>query len=313
VKNKGSWLALAAVGVVGAVWYVARTSQHSDSVGAGIDDLRRIAAATSGTKIPLAAQKDAANRADAARNDAAGTIDNGPQRPKPADASPNENQSSEATATAARAKALASARGTAARPQSALPSKGAAAAAPTREQLREQAATTYGAFLDGRSLDATAKNKVLDAIADYQLALRNSITQMMTQGGTPADIAQLRAQATAQYNQQVTDVLGGDGIRDLNQFGYTQQFVPLAQDFAARCAAQGVPISPNVVTSLAQNFSQNLTDPNYAPPDEAAARRNSEFQVKHDALALEQASRVLTPQQLELFKQLLAEHPWYHH
>jgi len=188
--------------------------------------------------------------------------------------------------------------------------QGFSATATSGQQMRQVAEQTYAPFFDARSVDPATREKVIDATVAFQSALRESISRMLTSGGTPADIAPQRAEASARYQKQISELLGPDGVEALNQFGYMQPFVPIAQDFASRCASQGTPLTAANTMTVASIFSQNLVDPSYTPPTQATAQNLPQYLQGREAAAFAQAEKVLTPRQMEIFKRMWAEHPW---
>lgn len=157
-----------------------------------------------------------------------------------------------------------------------------------------------------KNTDLPARDEVLRLVSDVeaeQLAiLKESVHQGL--GGTEASA--LRSAAMDRFQKGIIGTLGEqDGEYFLDLFG-ASPFVPLAEDFARTCSDRGIPIDPSTVAAITLDLKRNLQNPAFPHPD----LRTSAGIPVNESKAFEQARTLLTPPQMELFKQYWATRPF---
>lgn len=106
------------------------------------------------------------------------------------------------------------------------------------------------------------------------------------------------------FRQGNLERLGAERGEAFNALFFAAPYLPVAEDFAARCAAQGEAPSPATLTAIAITL-RRLPDPEYT-----AAPRRPDGTLVAEELAMTEAAKVLTPGQLRIFKEVWAEKPY---
>ncbi len=170
----------------------------------------------------------------------------------------------------------------------------------------QQAANDTDLFFKTVPLEATMRDNLVARLARLYQANADLLDASRAQGLSHADASKLRAELTKGYQTDVIAQLGDQQGRYFLELTGAARFVPIAEDFAARCAAQGEPLSLSTLAAVAINLSKNIQDPSL-PQSTAKAPHGLPFM---ESEAIKAATPILTPQQLEIFKTLWSEHPY---
>ena len=102
------------------------------------------------------------------------------------------------------------------------------------------------------------------------------------------------------------DLLGPDTFAVYRDYSLSLAYRPLVQTAADLCAANGVEMPPATVEALAWALVTNKAKPSLYTKDATLNEQLYESIKKSDARAVDVAKSVLTPAQLEFFRQALA-------
>lgn len=190
----------------------------------------------------------------------------------------------------------------------ALPTKdsGAPEPAPMASPAHFGAASTqalgqrYAGFFEAHQVSSEQQQRVIATMAADIDAVMDIADISREKGLSPQEQSKLRMQTMEDSSAKLIAILGEDEAKALREYGALLPFRPTAENFAQRCAATGDPISSNTIESVAKALSGSpvLSASN---PDAVAT------QAKLNAAAVSRLSSSLTPAQLEIFKQILAE------
>ena len=151
-------------------------------------------------------------------------------------------------------------------------------------------------------VDAEKQHQVERIVVDHELEDWDVVRVGRAHGLTMAEISTLRDEALSRFHQAVVDILGPDQGQNFLALNRASQFVPLAEEFAARCAALGEPLAPAAVGAAAIIFSKNLSNPAYPVRPGASSTLEEE--------AMKEARKSLSAAQLEAFRKMWAERPY---
>lgn len=170
-------------------------------------------------------------------------------------------------------------------------------------QSLEQKLALYFQVADS---DSATREKLLQIETAAQMEW-DEISRLGRENGlSTRAIAQLRRESQQIHTQEIYDLLGQEAGQYFLDSRYATMFSPITDDFAARCAAAGVPVSPSVRNDIAINFSKNLRNPAIL----AGYPKLPDGSLLADRDAVQRASAVLNPAQLTIFKQILSERPY---
>lgn len=167
---------------------------------------------------------------------------------------------------------------------------------PRRDALLRQRRDLGAAlFFQATPVDDATRSNLLQAISKYENAILQDPMVSLPEN-----------EAYKNFKQEVCDALGAERGHYFIKLRADSLFVPIAEDLAARCAADGDPTPPSAIAAITMTLAENLHDPLYPRP--LLMRPDgvplSEYQAYKDA------AKVLTPRQMNVFKQLWAEHPY---
>lgn len=157
-------------------------------------------------------------------------------------------------------------------------------------------------FFQISPVDAAKQDELVRIAADHYLEDRDVRRVGREQGLTMADISALRHETLHRFDQAVIDSLGPEQGQNFIALYGASQFVPLAEEFAARCAALGEPLPPTAVGATAIIFSKKLSNPAFPFTPAVLSTLDEE--------AMKEARKTLSAVQLEAFRKMLAERPY---
>jgi hypothetical protein len=174
-----------------------------------------------------------------------------------------------------------------------------------RATATNSAKSRVDGFFSGKSIDDATRQRVVSILTEEHLANLEIRKQSRLNGAGFEETERLLRENTKNAKAQLIEALGREEAEALAKYEAAGTYRPVAQDFAARCVSQGVGISPATTESIAAILTNALLH-------SKNAEGNPEFTKKRDETAMAEASKILNPQQLELFRQVLAERqrPW---
>lgn len=161
-------------------------------------------------------------------------------------------------------------------------------------------------FLERRGVFVERLTTAIKVVEEDEAEQQNLRTRSRSGEISASEYVSQLKQIGAQTNAELREALGTQTGGELIEYRNSFPFVPIAQQFAARCASAGAPLSDEAVSSIAIVISKyNVTASPSASPREVETLR-----AAYDPKAFTHASTILTPSQLEMFKQFWTEHPW---
>lgn len=161
-------------------------------------------------------------------------------------------------------------------------------------------------FLTAAQIDGAARERLLAGVVDYQAGFADITRIGREKGLSPEQTAKLRNELTTDFQGTVKDLLGAEQGAVFLEFYGAARFASIAEDFAHRCELVGAPLPPAATVAVAVSLSKNLIDPQF--PRQSVLLPNG-VSVEEDQ-AVRDLTRVLTPQQVVLFKKLWSERPY---
>ena len=103
------------------------------------------------------------------------------------------------------------------------------------------------------------------------------------------------------------EILGTQGANDYIDYDNALAVMPIAEDFAHRCDAAGLPISDDVVDQIAITILKFQTE---APVGAMSAEQADDVRRVKDPAAFGAAAKLLSPEQMALFSKMWSERRW---
>lgn len=174
----------------------------------------------------------------------------------------------------------------------------------------EAARGRYGAYFDQAGIPETARAKVIVALVNSDLTFRDIAALSKSEGMSKSDRLQLMNENSKNYIAQLQEALGSEGASAFLAYRASLPFQPAAQAFASRCASQGIAIPADTVDTVAVLLTHSQAY--RAAVLEKTPNGNWETLEHLEQRALTDASKILTPQQIVIFRQVLIEgyNPW---
>lgn len=173
-------------------------------------------------------------------------------------------------------------------------------------RLRQRVEDSLRLYFQAVETDAPTRERLIGLLIDSFLEGIDARQIGRAHGLSQDEMLQL---ALERHRRELADaqaILGEEAGRHFIDSYRAAQMVPIAEDFAARCAAAGAPIGPAVANRLAITFAVTLVSPEVLPK----LTRYPDGSIVFDRIALRRAAAVLNPTQLALFERFLAERPY---
>lgn len=170
----------------------------------------------------------------------------------------------------------------------------------TRERFERNLST----FFSAKNLDWETRTGVLDALCEDRDEMDDIFALSQREGLSDSARNSLLGSSTRRLSDALGNLIGKDATNELLAY---QVGRPIAQPFLEQCAAAGVPLSDIAFSAIAANVGTH-TYSREQPPN-TAPNGWAQFLARQDAAGLAAAEKVLTPEQMNLFRTYWAQHP----
>ena len=161
-------------------------------------------------------------------------------------------------------------------------------------------------FLERRGVGSETLGLALKVLEEDEAEQQNLKAMSRAHQISADEYVSQRQQSAMQTNAELRELLGPEVGDQVVEYRNSFPFIPIAQQFAARCDSAGMPLSDDAVGNIAVILSKyNVTAPSSASP-----RAVEELRAANDPKAFARASAILTPAQFEAFKKFWTEHAW---
>jgi hypothetical protein len=168
----------------------------------------------------------------------------------------------------------------------------------------------YDSVFETYRIPIQTREKALEIMLKSDRAFEEIVARAKHDGLSDAERTALVEANARDKIAQLQEVLGSEATSALARHGAAEAFRPPAQDFAAQCRAQGIPVSPATVETVAGL----LAAPQFygAMGGGASVEEKQKFLSNLENHAVEDAAKILSPEQLALFRQTLKKgyNPW---
>jgi hypothetical protein len=148
-------------------------------------------------------------------------------------------------------------------------------------------------------VDSDTWDRLIHIVGNAEEDMRE-FSRLFRQSGPLKGREKLMIDEWTKVREDLAAVVGRDAGNYFLGVMSAQNFVSLADEFARRCAAEGIPIAPKTIGAVQISFAFNLMDPDSLTLDG----------LRHEeVMAMKSVDRILTPAQMEIFQRMWAEHP----
>jgi hypothetical protein len=165
----------------------------------------------------------------------------------------------------------------------------------------------FASFFDATRLGRDVRDRFVGIRVEELLSFEDILDLSRRAGLSNEQEFQLLEKNRLEADARVSELIGPENMAAYRDYRLSLAYRPLIQTAADLCVANGVEMPPATVEALALALVKNKARPSGRPEGMVYTEQQYAITLALDKKAVEVARGVLTPAQLEFFKQTLAE------
>lgn len=184
------------------------------------------------------------------------------------------------------------------------PRSGSGSSGPVMLSTRQRLERDLNTFFSVKDLDLETRGRVIDALCENRAESDDIFALSRSEGLSDSARNALLEVAFKNLSTSLHNLIGADATSELFAYQVGQR---VAQPFVEQCKSAGVPLSDSAFTAIAADVGSHVFWRQRSPI--ADATRWAQFLDRNDAAGLAAAEKVLTPEQMNLFRAYWAQRP----